>query len=122
MNNLKMICKELHSFLILWSTQSLSLLGSSMTSFALILWTYEEKGSALTTALLAVCSYAPYVAMSIFAGALSDKWNKKLTLLVSDSFAAVCTFVVLVLLKTGQLEIWHLYALNALNGLMGTVQ
>ncbi len=122
MNNLKMICKELHSFLILWSTQSLSLLGSSMTSFALLLWTYEEKGSALTTALLAVCSYAPYVAMSIFAGALSDKWNKKLTLLVSDSFAAVCTFVVLVLLKTGQLEIWHLYALNALNGLMGTVQ
>lgn len=122
MNNLKMICKELHSFLILWSTQSLSLLGSSMTSFALILWTYQEKGSALTTALLSVCSYAPYIAMSIFAGALSDKWNKKMTLLASDSFAAICTVAVLALLGTGQLQIWHLYALNALNGLMGTVQ
>lgn len=122
MNNLKIIGKELHSFLILWSTQSLSLLGSSMTSFALILWTYQARGSALTTALLAVCSYAPYVAMSIFAGALSDKWNKKLTLLASDSFAAACTAFALVLLKTEQLEIWHLYLLNALNGLMGTVQ
>ena len=30
--------------------------------------------------------------------------------------------MVLVLLKSGQLEIWHLYCLNALNGLMGTVQ
>ena len=60
MNNFKVICKELHSFLILWSTQSFSLLGSSMTSFALILWTYQSKGSALTTALLSVCSYAPY--------------------------------------------------------------
>ncbi len=122
MNNLKLICKELHSFLILWSTQFFSLLGSSMTSFALILWTYQAKGSALTTALLSVCSYAPYVMMSIFAGALSDKWNKKLTMLASDCFAAACTIGVLILLKTDRLEIWHLYCLNALNGLMGTVQ
>lgn len=122
MKNINLIIKELHNFLILWSTQSLSLLGSSMTNFALVLWTYEEKGSALTTALLSVCSYAPYVIMSIFAGALSDKWNKKVTMLASDSFAALCTVAVLVLLKTGHLEIWHLYCLNGLNGLMGTVQ
>lgn len=122
MKNISLIMKELHSFLILWSTQSLSLLGSSMTNFALVMWTYQEKGSALTTALLSVCSYAPYILMSIFAGALSDKWNKKVTMLASDSFAALCTVMVLVLLKSGQLEIWHLYCLNALNGLMGTVQ
>lgn len=122
MKNINLIIKELHGFLILWSTQSLSLLGSSMTNFALVLWTYEEKGSALTTALLSVCSYAPYVIMSIFAGALSDKWNKKVTMLASDSFAALCTVAVLILLKTGHLEIWHLYCLNGLNGLMGTVQ
>lgn len=35
MKNINLIMKELHSFLILWSTQSLSLLGSSMTNFAL---------------------------------------------------------------------------------------
>ena len=122
MKNIHLIIKELHSFLILWSTQSLSLLGSSMTNFALVMWTYQEKGSALTTALLSVCSYAPYIVMSIFAGALSDKWNKKVTMLVSDSFAALCTVMVLALLKSGQLEIGHLYCLNALNGLMSTVQ
>ncbi|BCN31067.1 MFS transporter [Anaeromicropila herbilytica] len=93
-----------------------------MTNFALIIWSYQQHGSALTTAMLSVCTYAPYVIMSIFAGALSDKWNKKITLLISDSFAALCTVVVLVLLQTGRLEIWHLYCLNALNGLMNTVQ
>lgn len=122
MNQFKLLIKELRSFLILWSTQSFSALGSSMTSFALIIWSYQQKGSALTTALLSVSSYAPYVIMSIFAGALSDKWNKKITMLVSDSFAALCTVTVLVLLQTGNLEIWHLYCLNALNGLMNTVQ
>ena len=114
--------KELKLFIILWLTQSLSALGSAMTNFALVIWLYNDSGSALTTAMLTICSYAPYVVMSIFAGAISDKWNKKAVMLVCDSFAAMCTVAVLVLLKTGSLQVWHLYALNALNGLMNTVQ
>lgn len=122
MNLIKTTFKELKYFLILWSTQALSQLGSSMTNYALIVWSYTAKGSALTTALLSVCSYAPYVIMSIFAGSLSDKWNKKITMLISDTFAALCTISIFILLKTNRLEIWHLYCLNALNGLMNTVQ
>ncbi|MBP3309917.1 MAG: MFS transporter, partial [Ruminococcus sp.] len=114
--------KELKSFIILWLTQSLSALGSAMTNFALVIWLYQDSGSALTTSLLTVCSYAPYVLMSIFAGAISDKWNKKAVMLICDSFAAVCTVITLVLMKTGSLAVWHLYVLNALNGLMNSVQ
>ncbi|MEG1657324.1 MAG: MFS transporter [Christensenellaceae bacterium] len=114
--------KELRSFLILWSTQSFSALGSAITGFALIIWSYQQAGSALTTALLSVCTYAPYVLMSIFAGALSDRWNKKTTMLVCDTIAALTTVVVLILLQTNTLQIWHLYCINAVNGLMNTVQ
>lgn len=46
-------------FLRLWSTQTFSALGSSMTSFALVIWAYKQSGSALSTALLSICSYAP---------------------------------------------------------------
>ncbi len=114
--------QSLKPYLLLWSTQSLSALGSTMTGYALILWLYRQRGSALETALLSICSYAPYVLVSIFAGALSDRWNKKRTMLVCDLLAAMGTVAVLVLLKTGQLEPWHLYGLNAINGLMNTVQ
>lgn len=120
--NLKITIKELHIFLVLWITQAFSGLGSSMTSFALVVWSYQQKGSALSTSLLAVCSYMPYVLFSIFAGALSDRWNKKAILLVCDTFAAASSVLVLVLLKSGNLEIWHLYLLNAFNGLMNTAQ
>lgn len=120
--NLKTDIKELRAFLILWITQSLSGLGSSMTNFAMVIWAYKQQESALAASLLTICSYAPYVLLSIFAGALSDRWSKKLTILVSDSFAALCTISVLVLLMTGNLRIWHLYMINTLNGLMNTVQ
>lgn len=114
--------KELKTFLVLWSTQSLSQLGSAMTGFALTLWLYEKTGSALRTALLAVCSYAPYVVMSIFAGALSDRWDKKKVMLVCDTLAACCSVAVLILLKADLLMPVHMYILNALTGLMNTVQ
>lgn len=122
MNNLRKSITEMKTFLLLWLTQSFSGLGSAMTSYALVVWSYTQEGSALMTALLMVCSYAPYVIFSIFAGALSDRWNKKVTMLVCDTAAALTTVVMLVLLQTGSLRIWHLYAINVVNGLMNTVQ
>lgn len=119
---MKNLIRDLKTFIILWSTQSLSQLGSAMTSFALTLWVYEKTGSALQTALLSICSYTPYVLVSIFAGALSDRWNKKRVMLVCDTFAACCTVTVLVLLKTDLLRPVHIYFLNVLNGLMNTLQ
>lgn len=113
---------KLKTFLVLWSTQSLSQLGSAMTNFALTLWLYQKTGSALQTAYLSICSYAPYVLMSIFAGALSDKWEKKKIMLFSDTFAACTTVAVLVLLKNDLLCPIHLYVLNAVSGLMNTIQ
>lgn len=114
--------REMKNFLLLWATQSFSGLGSAMTSYALVIWSYTQKGSALMTAFLMVSSYAPYVLLSIFAGALSDKWNKKITMLACDTIAALTTVIMLILLKLDMLQIWHLYLINAVNGLMNTVQ
>ncbi len=113
---------SLRDFYILWSTQSLSQLGSAMTGFALTLWLYEKTGSALGTAALTICTYAPYVVMSIFAGAITDKYDKKNTMLACDALAALTTVLVFVLYKADRLCMWHLYAVNAASGLMNTVQ
>ncbi|MBR3494405.1 MAG: MFS transporter [Clostridia bacterium] len=113
---------RLRDFYLLWSTQGLSQLGSSVTGFALTLWLYEETGSALSTAALTICTYAPYVLMSIFAGAISDRYDKKKTMLVCDALAALTTVLVFVLYRTNRLCVWHLYAVNAVSGLMNTVQ
>ena len=113
---------ELKDFLVLWSTQSISQLGSSITGFALTLWLYEQTGSSLSTAALTICSYGPYVLMSIFAGALTDRFSKKSSMLVCDVFAAICTMIVFVLYRTNSLMVWHLYILNMISGLMNTVQ
>ena len=40
------IFSGLRDFIILWSSQAVSTLGTAMTSFALIVWVYEQKGTA----------------------------------------------------------------------------
>ena len=65
--------REMRDFLLLWATQLVSGLGSAMTAYALVIWSYTQEGSALATGLLMVCSYVPYVLCSIFAGALTDR-------------------------------------------------
>lgn len=122
MKNLIGDLREMRSYLLLWATQLISGLGSAMTGYALVIWSYTQEGSALQTALLMVCSYAPYVVCSVFAGALSDRWNKKKTMLGCDLLAALSTLVVLLVLKAGRLRMWHLYIVNAVSGLMNTVQ
>ncbi len=113
---------SLRDFYILWSTQSLSQLGSSITAFALTLWLYDETGSSLSAAALSICTYAPYVVMSIFAGAFTDRFNKKKLMLLCDFLAALSTLFVFMLYKTDSLTIWHLYGINVFSGLMNTVQ
>ena len=122
MNNMIRDLREMRSYLLLWFTQTISGLGSAMTAYALVIWSYTQAGSALRTALLMVCSYAPYVICSIFAGALSDRWDKKKTMLICDALAALSTLIVLLLLKNDALRIWHLYIVNAVSGLMNTFQ
>ena len=60
--------------------------------------------------------------MSIFAGALTDRFNKKKTMLGCDVFAVMCTIIIFVLFRVNRLMVWHLYVLNAISGLMNTVQ
>lgn len=108
--------KKFSNFILLWATQTLSRLGSSLTPFALILWAYGKTGSALSTALLTVSSYVPYILLSLPVGSLTDRMNKKRLMLLSDTAAAICTFTILLVWLSGNLELWHLYLVNCITG------
>ena len=68
------------------------------------------------------CSYVPFVIVSLFAGSFLDRHKKKSVLLLSDTFAAVCTIAVCLLALWKKLEIWHIYLVNILIGFMNAFQ
>ncbi len=109
-------------FLIIWVGQLVSLVGSGITRFALVIWAWEKTGLATTLALVGFASFAPTILMSPIAGALVDRWNRRLTLMISDLLSGVATFGMLVLLVGGRLEIWHLYVVGVVAGIGDSFQ
>lgn len=114
--------KKLNNYIVFWLSQSVSQLGSSMTSFALIIWAYKQTNSVMTVSLLTFFSYLPYILLSIFAGAFVDNHKKKSIMLWTDSIACICSIATLVLLYIGKLEIEYIYIVNTIIGLMNAFQ
>ncbi|MCM1048161.1 MAG: MFS transporter [Clostridiales bacterium] len=114
--------KQFKKYIIFWLSQSVSQLGSAMTSFALILWVYTVKHSAFTLSMMSFCNYVPYIIVSLFAGTFVDTHSKKKIMLVSDSIAAVCTVSIFIMWSGGNLQIWHIYVVNAIIGFMNAFQ
>ena len=116
------IFSGLRDFLILWSSQSVSTLGTAMTNYALIVWVYGQKGTASSITLLSVCSFLPSILFCFIAGTIADRWDKKRIMLIADLMAALGTVAVLLLYTSSTLEIWHLYIINFLLSFMNAFQ
>jgi DHA3 family macrolide efflux protein-like MFS transporter len=117
--------KGMRAFLTIWAGQSVSLLGSSLTTFALGVWVYQRTGSVTKFALIAFFASLPGLLLSPVAGALVDRWDRRRTLILSDSLAAVTSVVLLVLLwdeSKNLLEVWHIYALTAIASATNALQ
>lgn len=89
---------NIRDFALLFTGQTVSQLGTNMTSFALVIWVYTKNGQVMASSLLAICSTIPYLIVSLFGGAVVDNANKKKIMLICDSIAAICSFVILVVL------------------------
>ena len=114
--------KSMQIFLIVWAGQFVSLLGSRMTRFALIIWAYQQTGDATTLALLGFFSYLPIVLVSPIAGVWVDRLDRRLVMILADSGSALSTAGLLILYATGNLQIWHLYLAEGLSGFFDAFQ
>jgi len=104
-------------FSIVWFGQLVSLLGTNMTGFGVTIWAYEKTGSATALSLLGFFFVAPMLVFSPIAGAIVDRYNRKLMMMVSDLASGIATIIILILLAFGKLEIWHLYITSAFQGI-----
>jgi MFS family permease len=106
----------MRAFTIVWLGQVVSLIGTAMTQFAITIWAWEQTGDALALAGVAAFSFGPAVLFSPIAGALVDRSNRKLVMMISDIAAGITTIALFLLYSSGQLQIWHLFVAGAIEG------
>jgi len=107
-------------FSFIWVGQLVSILGTSMVRFGLMYWAWLETGQATAVALLGFFSFAPQLLLEPFAGALVDRWNRKVTIILADLVAGMGTIATLILYSSGVLEVWHLYVIATFVGALSS--
>jgi DHA3 family macrolide efflux protein-like MFS transporter len=102
------------TFTIIWSGQFFSILTSSLVNFAIIIWLSLQTGSAEMLAWAAIAAMLPQSIIGPFTGALIDRGNRKLVMMLADTFIALCTLLLAILFWLDVAELWHIFALLAL--------
>lgn len=112
----------MRTFIIIWAGQLVSLVGTAMTRFALLVWTYERTGTATSVALVGLAGLLPIVIFSPIAGVVVDRFDRRWVMLLTDTGAGVMTMVLIGLNFAGTLELWHVYLLLAMSGFFESFQ
>ena len=110
------------TFILVAVGQIVSVTGSSLTGFALGAWVYQETHSTTLFSLILLFTVLPSLLFAPLAGALVDRWDRRRVMIAADSGAAVCTGLLMLLIYTGQLEIWHIYVIMGFSSLFRALQ
>lgn len=106
-------------FFTVWTGQVFSLLGSGLVQFALVWWLTQTTGSAVVLASATLAAILPQIFLGPFAGALVDRWNRRLVMIVADSSIAAVTIFLAFLYWSGMIQPWHVFAILFLRSLGG---
>ncbi|MDY7021593.1 MAG: MFS transporter [Cyanobacteriota bacterium] len=99
----------MQTFFIIWLGQVVSVLGTYITDIALGVWVYQETGSVTQFAMTVVFMHLPNLLVSAFAGFLVDRWNRRWIMLLSDFTKSIMAIVLIMLVTSNRLEVWHIY-------------
>ncbi|OBZ18558.1 macrolide transporter [Bacillus sp. FJAT-27264] len=102
--------KSFRPFLILWTGEWISSIGSGLTAFALGVYVYQMTGTATSVALVTLCAFLPSILLGPIGGVLADRFDRRLLMLMGDLFSAVGLIFILVAMLLGDPPLWQICA------------
>ncbi|WP_150272835.1 MFS transporter [Paenibacillus tepidiphilus] len=99
------------TFALIFSGQIFSILTSSMVQFSIIWHLTETTGSASVLMIAGLVGFLPQALLGPFIGVWLDRWNRKLTMIISDSLIAVSSLVLGAYYLWGEPSLWVVYVI-----------
>ena len=96
-----MIKSNFRKFLLLWLGELISAIGGGLTSFGLGVYVFEKTGSAAGMAIVTLLGFLPTLILSVPAGVLADRYDRRLLMMVGDGCSAVGIIYILFCMMRG---------------------
>lgn len=95
-------------FLLLWAGQMVSAIGGGLTSFGLGVYVFERTGSAASMALVTLLAFLPTLLLSVPAGVLADRYDRRLMMMLGDGLSALGILYILICMLRGGAALWQI--------------
>ena len=95
-------------FLLLWAGQMVSAIGGGLTSFGLGVYVFEQTGSAASMALVTLLAFLPTLVLSVPAGVLADRYDRRLMMMLGDGLSALGILYILICMLRGGAALWQI--------------
>ena len=103
-------------FGLFWISLLFSAVGSEISTVAIAWQVYEITNSPFQLGLTGLFRALPVMILSIPGGVVADRMDRRRLLIVTQSLATLLALVLGSLTATGQIHVWHIYAVTFLSG------
>jgi DHA3 family macrolide efflux protein-like MFS transporter len=107
-------------FFTIWTGQAFSIFGSQLVHFALIWWLTVKTGSGTVLAMATIVGILPQILLGPVAGALVDRGNRRVIMMLADALVAVATAVLAVLFIFEAVQTWQVYLVLFVRAVAGS--
>lgn len=109
------------NYRLYWTGQVVSLIGTWMQQVSLPWLVLVLGGSGLQLGFVAVLQFGPAMVLAPFGGVLADRIDKRRALIASQVAAAGQAFILFLLTFTGVVEIWMVFVMAFVLGMVNAV-
>ena len=105
-------------FFYLWLGQLISVTGTQMQLWALFWHINHLNGNPMALGGIGVARILPVIIFSLIGGALADSMDRRKVMFVTQSIAALLAVTLGLLTQFGQITIWYIYLITALQAVV----
>jgi len=106
------------NYRLFFAGQLVSLVGTWMQMIAQPWLVYRLTGSSLLLGSVAFVAQIPVLLLAFVGGAVADRWNRHRVVIATQTASMVLAFILSTLTLTGIVQIWHIFVLSALLGIV----
>jgi MFS family permease len=106
-------------FGLFWLSLLFSAVGSQISTVAVAWQVYEITNSPFQLGLTGLLRALPVMILSLPGGVLADRMDRRKLLIITQSLAALLALALGLLTSTGEIRVWHIYAVTFLSGAVG---
>jgi MFS family permease len=107
-----------YNYRLYFGGQFLSQVGTWLQVAAMAWLVLELTHSAFAVGMLTFWQFGPYVVLGLFGGAICDRFDHRITLIITQIALALCSGTIAVLTLMHVVTVWEAYTIAAIRGLV----